>query len=588
MMKPHYLTKIFLAGALAFGLVLSPLNAARVLSANLADETPEAVTEASQPEESTPETESQTSISDVVIEPVKTAEPVVDESTPEPPNPVTEEVTTPAETPAPEEITVQAVTETDPSPADETPQPERTEAVTQPVLTEPPADVTPVNSTPQPVVTEMEIVPTDTSPALETPVTTLTPEPELVMEEVVNPTVSPIVAGKVLIQLKSEISAEEMTGMLASLGFTAVDSETATGALLVDVPAGQEEGTAAVLQSTSGVAYAQPVYTASALGLVPNDPFYSLQSNLSAINAEEGWQYFTGSSGMIVAVIDTGIDLTSADFAGRLVEGYDFVNYDSTPMDDNGHGSHVAGIMAATGNNEFGIAGLDWSAKIMPVKVLDSTGHGSDLNVYRGILYAVDHGAKVINLSLGFNGYSYLVESAVNYAYQHGVTVVASTGNTGGQVTFPANLPHVIAVGAVDDWENRAVYSNFGNEIDLVAPGNNIFSMTNTGFSYKTGTSMAAPQVAGLASLLRGLHPLTNDQTESIIKNASKDLGTTGWDMYFGNGLIQVRESMVQLYLYLRGYNQSEPAEEDQTPTVFPTFMPTMTPTMTPTPSFLP
>ena len=580
--------KIFLAGVLASGLVLSPLNAARVLSATLIDETPVAVTEASQPEQATPETESQPPVSDATLEPVEKAEPVVDPSTPEPPNPVTEEVTTPAETPAPEETTVQPVTETVPSPVDETPSPGLTEAVTQPVLTDQSAEVTPVDGTPHPVVTETEIVPTDTSLALETPVTTLTPEPEPEIKEAVVPTTSPIVAGKVLIQLKSGMTTEEMTGILASLGFTAIDSGTATGALLVDVPAGQELETASLLQSTNGVAYAQPVYTASALGLVPNDPFYSLQSNLAAINAEEGWQYFTGSSGMIVAVIDTGVDLTSADFAGRLVEGYDFVNYDSTPMDDNGHGSHVAGIMAATGNNDFGIAGLDWSAKIMPVKVLDSTGHGSDLNVYRGILYAVDHGAKVINLSLGFNGYSYLVESAVNYAYQHGVTVVASSGNTGGQVTFPANLPHVIAVGAVDDWENRAVYSNFGNELDLVAPGNNIFSLTDTGFTYKTGTSMAAPQVAGLASLLRGLHPLTNDQTESIIKSASKDLGTTGWDMYFGNGLIQVRESMVNLYLYLRSYNQSEPAEEDEAPTVYPTFNPTMTPTMTPTPTLLP
>ncbi len=580
--------KIFLAGVLASGLVLSPLNAARVFSANLVDETPVEATEASQPEESTPETESQPPVSDVLFEPVETSDPVVYPSTPEPPIPVTEEVTTPAETPSPAEITVQPVTETDPSPVDDTPQPEPTGDISQPDVTEQPVDVTPVEGTPQPVVTETENIPSDTPFVLETPETAITPEPEPEIEETDIPADYPIMAGKVLIQLKSGVTTEEMTGLLATLGFTAEDSGTAIGALLVDVPAGQELETAALLQSTNGVAYAQPVYTASALGLVPNDPFYSLQSNLAAINAEEGWQYFTGSSGMIVAVIDTGVDLTSADFAGRLVEGYDFVNYDSTPMDDNGHGSHVAGIMAATGNNDFGIAGLDWSAKIMPVKVLDSTGHGSDLNVYRGILYAVDHGAKVINLSLGFNGYSYLVESAVNYAYQHGVTVVASSGNTGGQVTFPANLPHVIAVGAVDDWENRAVYSNYGNELDLVAPGNNIFSLTNTGFTYKTGTSMAAPQVAGLASLLRGLHPLTNDQTESIIKSASKDLGTTGWDMYFGNGLIQVRESMIQLYLYLRGYNQSEPAEEDEAPTVFPTFNPTMTPTMTPTPTFLP
>jgi len=582
-MKYHCLTKILLAGVLASGLVLSPLNAARVFSANLQGETPEAAVEVRQPEQSTPEPEDQPPVSDDDLEPVETSDPLVDPSTPEPLNPVTEEVTTPAETMASEESPVMA---TGPSPVHETPQPDGTETNAQPDITEQPVDVTPVESTPQSHVNETEIVTPDISLAPETLVITITPELEI--QETTIPTDYPILEGKVLIQLKSGMSVKEMTTLLAALGYTAKDSGTAAGAVLVDVPAGQELETAELLKSTSGVAYAQPVYTAYALGLVPNDPFYYLQSNLAAINAEEGWQYFTGSSGMIVAVIDTGIDLTSPDFAGRLVEGYDFVNYDSTPMDDNGHGSHVAGIMAATGNNGFGIAGLDWSAKIMPIKVLDSTGHGSDLNVYRGIIYAVDHGAKVINLSLGFSGYSYLVECAVNYAYSHGVTVVASSGNSGGSVMFPANLPHVIAVGAVDDSGNRAVYSSYGDEIDLVAPGNNVFSLTNSGFSYKTGTSMAAPQVAGLASLLRGLHPLTNDQTETIIKRASKDLGTRGWDMYFGNGLIQVRESIIQLFLFLRGYNQSEPANEEENPTVYPTFIPTMTPTMTPTPVFLP
>jgi subtilisin family serine protease len=379
-----------------------------------------------------------------------------------------------------------------------------------------------------------------------------------------------------------------MIALLGTLGYSAIDAGMASGALLVDVPAGHEQETADLLKTTSGAAFAEPVYMASALGLVPNDTYYSLQTNLAAINATGGWQYFTGSSGVIVAIIDTGLDLTSADFSGRLVEGYDFVNYDSTPMDDNGHGSHVAGIMAATGNNDYGIAGLDWSAKIMPIKVLDSTGHGSDLNVYRGIMYAVDHGAKVINLSLGFDGYSYLVESAVNYAYQHGVTIVASSGNSNLSVTFPANLPHVIAVGSVDDSENKAVYSNYGDDLDLVAPGNSVFSLTNTGYSYKTGTSMAAPQVSGLASLLRGITSLSPDQTEILMKSTSKDLGSTGWDMYFGNGLIQVRDAILRLLNSLGGSGHEDPAEENPAPTTFPTFTPTMTPTMTPTPAFLP
>jgi subtilisin family serine protease len=180
------------------------------------------------------------------------------------------------------------------------------------------------------------------------------------------------------------------------------------------------------------------------------------------------------------------------------------------------------------------------------------------------------------------------VESAVNYAYQHGVTIVASSGNSGKSVTFPANLPHVISVGAVDETGEKAAYSNYGNGLDVVAPGNSIFSLTNTGFSYKTGTSMAAPQVSGLASLLKGISPMTPDQTESIIKSTSKDLGPSGWDIYFGNGLIQVRDAILRLLNGLRPSWKPEKPDKEPTPVSYPTFIPTMTPTMTPTIAFMP
>jgi subtilisin family serine protease len=581
MMNHHYLSQIILAGMLASGLVLSPINTALVYCANLLDETPAAVLDTSQPDQTTPETDSEAPSSAVTAEPVDKELPAIDTPTPEPHDPAMEEVTAPAETPAPEEATDQPATETEPALVQETPQPATTEVLsTESSQTETVDQPEATEATAIPETTETSAVPTTFIPTVST-----TQDSDPQVEETQAATESPLVRGKVLIQLMKNQKTDDMIALLAMLGYTAADSGTTSGALLVDVPAGKELEAVELLKSTSGISYAEPVYTASALGLVPNDTFYSLQTNLAAINAEGGWQYFTGSSGVIVAVIDTGVDLTSADFAGRLVEGYDFVNYDSTPMDDNGHGSHVAGIMAATGNNDYGIAGLDWSSKIMPVKVLDSTGHGSDLNVYRGIMYAVDHGARVINLSLGFDGYSYLVETAVNYAYQHGVTVVASSGNSGGSVTFPANLPHVIAVGAVDESENKAAYSNYGNSLDVVAPGNSIFSLTNSGFSYKTGTSMAAPQVSGLASLLKGIYPITPDQTESIIKSTSKDLGESGWDKYFGNGLIQVRDAILWLLNGLRSSEKQEQNDENEkpTPVSYPTFTPTFTPTMTPT-----
>lgn len=575
-MRNHLIWQTLIAAGVAFGLVVAPLNSTLVAqSARLLDDTPSAPAEESPPPEPDTDTTVKETGEAVPVEPVNP--PATDPSVETPlveSNDGTAIAPQPESTPEPE---------SQPSEPENTPEETRvaTDSEIDPTLSVEHADDTAVpQSTVQPSETDT------TTPSTELPTeqvlaSSISDETKSTEEETIFSTQWE--SGKVLLQLKDGTGLLTLTNLLAELGFKAGELDKTTGALLVDVPVGKEAESAALIQSLAGIRYAEPVYTATAFDVTPNDPAFPSQTNMLTINAPGGWQYFTGSAKVIVAIIDTGIDLTNPDFAGRIVQGYDFVNDDDTAMDDNGHGTHVAGIVAATGNNSYQLAGLDWAAKIMPIKVLNNSGTGSALNVSKGIIYAVDHGAQIINLSLGFDGYSAEVASAVEYAYQHGVTVVAASGNTNSAVNFPANLPHVIAVGAVDDDENRWVKSNYGSELDLVAPGKDVLSSGLIGPVYKSGTSMAAAHVTGLASLLRGISPLKSDQIEKTMKSTSKDLGTTGWDQYFGSGLIQVKNALKYLFNILFPPHREEPADEQPPRVIYPTFTPTMTPTITPT-----
>lgn len=271
----------------------------------------------------------------------------------------------------------------------------------------------------------------------------------------------------------------------------------------------------------------------------PNDPRYSEQWYLPSISAPAAWDVTVGSSDVTIAVIDTGVDYTHPDLASKCVAGYNFVGHNSNPMDDHGHGTHVAGIAAAIGNNGTGVVGVDWSARIMPIKVLNSQGSGYDSDVASGIRYAADHGAKVINMSLGSSEYSYTLEEAVNYAFNKGVTIVAAAGNDGGAVGYPAACPHVIAVGALDSSDRLASFSNRGSDLDLTAPGVNILSTVPGGYQKMSGTSMASPVVTGCASLVLASYPdYGPSQVESALEAGATDLGSAGFDTTFGYGKV--------------------------------------------------
>ncbi|WP_153730414.1 S8 family peptidase [Sporosarcina obsidiansis] len=255
---------------------------------------------------------------------------------------------------------------------------------------------------------------------------------------------------------------------------------------------------------------------------------------------------------VIVAVIDTGVNYELADFKNIVLrdKGYDFVNNDEDPMDDNDHGTHVAGIIGAKASNGYSIAGLNQHNKIIPIKVLDKNGRGSTRNIARGITHAVDNGAQVINLSLGTSSFDQTIEEAIIYATNNNVTVVAATGNDGREkLSYPAVSEYTVSVGATTAEGVLASFSNYGKGIDIVAPGEKIPSLVTSGeVMYASGTSMATPYAAAQIALLYSVADDMNmERVKITIENHHVDLGDSGYDVKYGWGQLETVKAMQSL-----------------------------------------
>lgn len=361
------------------------------------------------------------------------------------------------------------------------------------------------------------------------------------------------------------------------------------------------------LNDESAVEYAEPNYLAHAF-FEPNDAYYepyqwNFDNNTNGgVHAEAAWDVTTGE-GVVIAIIDTGVAYENysrgffeqyqkaPDLAGtHFVEGYDFVNNDTHPNDDQGHGTHVAGTIAGTTNNHDGVAGLAHGAAIMPIKVLDHNGAGTYADVADGIRFAADNGADVINLSLGGPvGASYL-EDALEYAHSKGVTIVAASGNDGASsVSYPAAYDdYVIAVGATRFDEKIASYSNRGSSLDIVAPGGDTSvdqngdgygdgilqqtfsnSPTKFGYYFYQGTSMAAPHAAAAAALVIASGKATSPASvQALLESTADDLGTTGHDNTYGHGLLNLSTALGEINtpLFAEPEPETNPEESNQSP----------------------
>jgi len=364
----------------------------------------------------------------------------------------------------------------------------------------------------------------------------------------------------IVIETSDPIVYDQISGLVGSYGADITFSSRDTGLMSVSM-ADASAGLVEVLSSVPGVVSVSSEKKVRAL-LTPDDPGIINQWALDKVDAYEAWDIALGTHEVVVGVLDTGIDWNHPDIAANIwsneqgYHGYNFIEDNWFPMDDNVngydddgdwvanlytyHGTHVAGIVGAATDNGVGMAGLA-QVRLMAVKVMNDSGEGTDSIVSSGIRWATDNGANVIVMSLGVDGTSLPLMNAVDYAASRGVVLVAAAGNAGtSTLSYPAAFPNVIAVGATDNMDRRADFSNFGSELDVMGPGVNIYSTQGGGsYQYLSGTSAAAPHVAGVAALMLSVNPaLTPEDVGEVINETARDISISGYDTGTGWGVV--------------------------------------------------
>ncbi|MDP9799236.1 subtilisin family serine protease [Catenuloplanes nepalensis] len=334
---------------------------------------------------------------------------------------------------------------------------------------------------------------------------------------------------ELVVGLAPGTSAEDALAAADDAGGARVvdDAAREAGAVVAEVSARDADEAVALLRRDPGVAFVDRNHVAAKADVTPDDPFYPEQWGLRKVNVPGAWSMTTGDP-VTVAVLDTGVNEVS-DLAGRVLPGYDFINDDANPADDEGHGTAVASVIGGRGDDGTGMAGVCWDCRILPVKVLDSEGSGDYLSIAKGIRYAADHGAKVINMSLAGAASSPLLNTAVQYATEKGSLVIAAAGNEDTAVRqYPAAIPQVLSVGGSTSGDGRYSWSNYGTSwVDIAAPGCNVAQdYRSRGYVDFCGTSSATPLVAGVAALMQSRAPsVSGAYLGTVLSLSSSKLG---------------------------------------------------------------
>lgn len=343
--------------------------------------------------------------------------------------------------------------------------------------------------------------------------------------------------GRVLVQPRAGISAEHFDNILKQHGGKAAARIPQLNIHVVELPPhASEKAVAALLKNHPHIKFAE-VDAAIPPNLVTNDTYFGNAWHLSKMDAPTAWNTSLGT-GITVAILDTGVDASHPDLQGQLVPGWNTYDNNADTSDVYGHGTQVAGVVAAAGNNGAGVTSLAWGAKVMPIRISDLTGWGYASTVASGLTFAADNGAKVANLSYAFTSFS-SVQSAAQYFKNKGGVTVMSAGNTGA-VENTANTDTIITVSATDSADARPSWSTYGPMIDVSAPGVGIWTTARGGgYSAPSGTSFAAPATAATVALMMAANNrLAPADIERLLKSTAVDLGDAGWDQYFGAGRV--------------------------------------------------
>lgn len=361
------------------------------------------------------------------------------------------------------------------------------------------------------------------------------------------------VPGRVLVKFKEGTPAGIAQQALRQVGGTTQRALRGLATKVVAVPVGHEASAAHVLRASDAVVYAE-VDGYAQPAATPDDPWYAnggtgcAQWGLLKVQCPAAWDITTGSSTVKLAIIDTGVDDVHEDLRDQITPGYNVGSNNSNTFDYAGHGTVVAGTAAAHSDNTRGVASVAWGVRIMPIRVTEESGSAPFSNFVEALDYARTNGAKVANISWTPMWASASVLDAARRFRQGGGLVVVAAGNNGAQLNYN-DFQDLVVVGATDPSDNITSYSNYGNLIDIVAPGSTFTTGSTLGsqiYGNASGTSVATPYVSGAAALLFSLNPnLTPSQVEAHLESSADDRGPVGWDIRYGWGRLNVNNALI-------------------------------------------